>query len=61
MAVEYAEHKQQQFDILAASMRQHIDIESIYKIMKTHRQGERTVILITGGLKATAKVRWLSG
>lgn len=38
VTVNYAEHKQQQFDILAAHMRQDIDIESIYKIMKTHRQ-----------------------
>lgn len=38
VTVDYAQHKQQQFDLLAAQMRQHIDIERIYQLMKTHLQ-----------------------
>lgn len=38
VTVDYAEHKQQQFDILAEEMRQHIDIERILDLMKTHQQ-----------------------
>ncbi|MEE9656879.1 cobyric acid synthase [Kluyvera ascorbata] len=34
----YARYKTQQFDILAASMRQHIDIEKIYTIMREHKE-----------------------
>ncbi|CNI61411.1 cobyric acid synthase [Yersinia mollaretii] len=41
VTVNYAEHKQQQFDLLAAEMRQHIDIERIYQLMTAHQQ-ERT-------------------
>ena len=36
---QYAEYKMQQFDILAAAMRQHIDIEKIYTIMREHKEG----------------------
>lgn len=36
---QYAEYKTQQFDILAAAMRQHIDIEKIYTIMREHKEG----------------------
>ncbi|MCL2896841.1 cobyric acid synthase [Brenneria tiliae] len=32
-AFDYARHKQRQFDILAAAMREHIDIEAIYGFM----------------------------
>lgn len=35
----YAEHKAQQFDILAEAMRQHVDIEEIYTIMREHKEG----------------------
>ncbi|MCV9878051.1 cobyric acid synthase [Brenneria izbisi] len=31
--IDYARHKQQQFDILAAAMREHIDIAAIYQFM----------------------------
>ncbi|WP_052282097.1 cobyric acid synthase [Kluyvera genomosp. 1] len=34
----YAHYKAQQFDILAESMRQHIDIEKIYTIMREHQE-----------------------
>ncbi|WP_432699878.1 cobyric acid synthase [Kluyvera cryocrescens] len=34
----YAHYKAQQFDILAESMRQHIDIEKIYSIMREHQE-----------------------
>lgn len=34
----YAQYKSQQFDLLADAMRQHIDIEKIYTIMKQHRE-----------------------
>ncbi len=36
--VDYAVHKQQQFDLLAQSMRQHIDIERLYQIMRDHKE-----------------------
>ncbi|PWC13632.1 cobyric acid synthase CobQ [Brenneria roseae subsp. americana] len=32
-AFDYARHKQQQFDILAAAMREHIDIGAVYRFM----------------------------
>lgn len=35
----YAEHKAQQFDILAQAMRRHVDIEKIYAIMHEHKEG----------------------
>ncbi|MCT4714033.1 cobyric acid synthase [Enterobacteriaceae bacterium H18W14] len=35
---DYQQHKQRQFDILADAMREHIDIESIYKIMHEHQE-----------------------
>lgn len=38
VTVDYAQHKQQQFDLLAAQMRQHIDIERIYQLMTAHQQ-----------------------
>ncbi|WP_049678545.1 cobyric acid synthase [Yersinia mollaretii] len=41
VTINYAEHKQQQFDLLAEQMRQHIDIERIYQLMTAHQQ-ERT-------------------
>ncbi|MFJ2974321.1 cobyric acid synthase [Kluyvera sp. NPDC087067] len=34
----YARYKMQQFDILAESMRQHIDIKRIYEIMREHQE-----------------------
>ncbi|MFC0228434.1 cobyric acid synthase [Serratia aquatilis] len=34
----YADHKQRQFDILAASMREHIDIPRLYRIIDQHQQ-----------------------
>lgn len=36
--VDYAVHKQQQFDLLAQSMRQHIDIDRLYQIMRDHKE-----------------------
>ncbi|CAM3319054.1 Cobyric acid synthase [Xenorhabdus nematophila ATCC 19061] len=33
----YAQHKEKQFDILAASMREHLDIGRIYKLMSEHK------------------------
>ncbi len=36
-ALHYAQYNQQ-FDILAAAMRQHIDIEKIYHIMQQHQE-----------------------
>jgi adenosylcobyric acid synthase len=36
--LHYAQYKAQQFDILAAAMRQHIDIEKIYHIMQQHQE-----------------------
>ncbi|WP_145561262.1 cobyric acid synthase [Yersinia mollaretii] len=38
VTVNYAEHKQQQFDLLAEQMRQHIDMERIYQLMTAHQQ-----------------------
>ncbi|NIY46235.1 cobyric acid synthase [Cedecea colo] len=35
---DYQQHKHQQFDILASAMREHIDIESIYQIMREHQE-----------------------
>lgn len=37
-ALHYAQYKSQQFDITAAAMRQHIDIEKIYHIMQQHQE-----------------------
>ena len=37
-ASDYAAYKAQQFDQLAASMRQHIDLERIYRIMREHQE-----------------------
>ncbi|MEQ0235786.1 cobyric acid synthase [Klebsiella sp. CN_Kp116] len=36
--VEYAQYKSRQFDLLADAMRQHIDIEKIYAIMRQHQE-----------------------
>lgn len=38
VAVNYAEYKSQQFDRLAAAMREHIDIDKIYQIMREHKE-----------------------
>lgn len=38
LAVHYAQYKSQQFDVLAAAMRQHIDIDKIYHIMQQHQE-----------------------
>jgi adenosylcobyric acid synthase len=38
--VDYADYKSQQFDLLAQGMRQHIDIEKIYQIMRQHQEPE---------------------
>ena len=38
VAVDYAAYKAQQFDILASAMREHIDIEKIYQIMREHQE-----------------------
>ena len=35
---EYAQYKSRQFDLLADAMRQHIDIEKIYAIMRQHQE-----------------------
>ena len=35
---DYQQHKQKQFDILASAMREHIDIERIYQIMREHQE-----------------------
>lgn len=35
---DYQQHKQRQFDILACAMRENIDIERIYQIMREHRE-----------------------
>ncbi|WP_435930603.1 cobyric acid synthase [Dryocola sp. BD613] len=35
---DYQQHKQRQFDILASAMREHIDIQRIYQIMREHRE-----------------------
>lgn len=34
----YAEHKARQFDLLAKTMRQHIDIDKIYTMMQQHQE-----------------------
>ena len=39
----YQLYKEQQFDILADAMRQHIDIEEIYKIMQQQQQNRSAV------------------
>ncbi|AYN29221.1 MULTISPECIES: cobyric acid synthase [Buttiauxella] len=36
--VDYASYKSQQFDILAAAMRQNIDIEKVYQVMREHQE-----------------------
>lgn len=36
--LDYAVHKNQQFDLLAQSMREHIDIARIYQIMRQHKE-----------------------
>ncbi|MCZ7832879.1 cobyric acid synthase [Atlantibacter hermannii] len=36
--LDYAAHKARQFDLLAQQMREHIDIERIYQIMREHRE-----------------------
>lgn len=35
---DYSAHKQHQFDLLAAAMRQHIDIAALYRIMQDHKE-----------------------
>ncbi|MFP2516828.1 cobyric acid synthase [Buttiauxella agrestis] len=35
---DYQQHKETQFNILAAAMREHIDIEKIYQIMREHQE-----------------------
>ena len=37
-ALSYAQYKSQQFDILAAAMREHIDIDKLYQIMRSHQE-----------------------
>ncbi len=37
-AVDYAAHKQRQFDILADTMREHIDIERLYHMMNEYQE-----------------------
>ncbi|MFC3395139.1 cobyric acid synthase [Brenneria rubrifaciens] len=39
--LDYARHKQRQFDILAAAMREHIDIGAIYRFMRGGKGPER--------------------
>ena len=36
--LDYAAHKREQFDLLAAAMREHIDIDRVYQIMREHRE-----------------------
>ncbi len=36
--VNYARYKAQQFDLLADAMREHIDIEKLYQIMREHKE-----------------------
>jgi len=36
--VDYAAHKQRQFDILADTMREHIDIERLYHMMNEYQE-----------------------
>lgn len=38
IAVNYADYKAQQFDILADAMRKHVDIDRIYQIMQQHQE-----------------------
>ncbi|WP_039058545.1 cobyric acid synthase [Enterobacter sp. Bisph1] len=38
VSVEYAQYKTQQFDLLADAMRQHIDIDFIYRTMQQHQE-----------------------
>lgn len=38
IAMDYAQYKSQQFDLLADGMRKHIDIERIYQIMHQHQE-----------------------
>jgi adenosylcobyric acid synthase len=38
IAVDYAQYKSQQFDLLADGMRKHIDIDRIYQIMQQHQE-----------------------
>ncbi|CBG88854.1 cobyric acid synthase [Citrobacter rodentium] len=40
LAIQYAQYKSQQFDLLADTMRQHIDIAKIYTIMRQQRESE---------------------
>ncbi len=42
-AFSYQQYKEQQFDILADAMRQHIDIEKIYHIMQQQQQNRSAV------------------
>jgi adenosylcobyric acid synthase len=37
-AFDYADYKQQQFDLLADKMREHIDMDKIYRLMTEHQQ-----------------------
>ncbi len=37
MAFHYVQHKEKQFDILAASLREHLDIRQIYRIINEHQ------------------------
>nr|WP_318381141.1 cobyric acid synthase [uncultured Enterobacter sp.] len=38
VAVNYAGYKSQQFDVLASAMREHIDIDKLYQIMRQHQE-----------------------
>lgn len=45
MAFSYCQHKEKQFNILAASMREHLDIGRIYQLMREHELlRERNVV-----------------
>lgn len=37
-SINYAQHKEQQFNVLASQLRQHLDIEALYRVMNTHRE-----------------------
>ncbi|MBJ3814684.1 cobyric acid synthase [Shimwellia pseudoproteus] len=39
--VDYRQWKSQQFDLLAAAMRQHIDIKTVYQIMQQHQEPDQ--------------------
>lgn len=39
--LDYAGYKAQQFDLLASSMRQHIDIEKVYEVMRDHQEATK--------------------